>query len=49
MGGRRGRGKSRNIYRGPMDKDKGVGLTMGVGGAGKVNGEKCGTTEIEQQ
>ena len=41
----RGRVKSRNMYKGPMDKDKGgCGLIVGVGGVGqgKVMGEKWG-------
>ena len=52
MGERRGRVKSRNIYKGPMDKDKGGrGLNVGgeVGRAGESNGGKMGTTVTEQQ
>ena len=50
MGERRGRVRSRNMYKGPMDKDDrgGRGLNAGVGGQGR--GEqwgKMGTIVIE--
>ena len=52
MGEIRGRGKPRNRNRGLMDMDSwGVGLTVDLGGdgMGERNGEKSGTTVIEQQ
>ena len=51
MGERSGRVKSRNLHKGPMDKDSGGGLNVG-GGGGSGRGEqwgKMGTTVIEQQ
>ena len=46
MSERRGRVKSRNMYKGPMDKDNGWGgLNVGEVGAGRTgenNGEKGG-------
>ena len=59
MGERQGRVMSRNTYKGPMDKDNRVGGgakegriecgRCGVGRAGESNGEKTGTTVIEQR
>ena len=52
---RRERVKSRNVYKGPMDRDNGGGVgrrlnvEVGVGRAGESNGGKMGTTVIEQQ
>ena len=48
---RRGRVKSRNMYKGPMDTDKGgrKDWMWEVGRTGKSNGGKMGTTVIEQQ
>ena len=48
MGERRGRGKQRNLIRGPMGMDNGGELTVGVGG-GESNGRKGGMTVTEQQ
>ena len=42
-GGKRGKGKSRNMYKGPLDKDSRGRIEfegVGVGGQGKVIGEK---------
>ena len=43
---------SRNMYKGPMDKDNVGGedlrCEVGVGRAGEINGEKVGTNVIEQ-
>ena len=51
MGKRRGRAKSKNMYRGPMGMDTRVGIDcesgMRVGRAGWATG-KCGATVIEQ-
>ena len=49
MGERRGRIKSRNMYKGPMDKDNGGGGRVecgrwGLDGVGESYGEKLGTT-----
>ena len=52
MGERRGRVKSRNKYKGPMDKDSVAGrlyVEEHVGRAGESNGGKLETTVIEQQ
>ena len=52
MGERRGRVQSRNMDKGPMDKDNGGGgLNVGgrVGREGESNGGKMGTTLIQQQ
>ena len=43
---RRGRVKSRNIYKGPTDKDNGEGTVFGSGGLGREeqgrkNGDNC--------
>ena len=50
---RRGRIKSRNIYKGPMDKDNGVRIDCGNGGQGRwseeSNGGKIETTVTGQQ
>ena len=46
MGERRGRVKSRNMYKGPMDKAKGGRIE---GGAGESGGEKMETTVLGQQ
>ena len=53
MGKRRGRGKSRNMHKGPKDKDnRGRGRTeckrWGVGRAGESNGRKTGANVFEQ-
>ena len=54
VGRRRRRVKSRNMYKGPMDKDTRGGGKIecgkwGVDRAGESNGGKMGTTVIEQQ
>ena len=53
VGERRGRVKSRNMYKGPMDKNNGGRrIECGrwtAGRAGESSGEKMGTTVIEQQ
>ena len=52
MGQRRGRVKSRNLYKGPMDQDN-MGriecVRWGMGRAGENNREKMGMTVTEQQ
>ena len=51
-GERRGRVKSRNMYKGPMDKNNGGEedrmWEVGMGRSGESNGRKMGTTVIEQ-
>ena len=52
MGEGRGRVKSRNIYKGPMDKDNGVGIIFGSGdwrGQRTTTGGKVATTVTQQQ
>ena len=53
MGERRGPGKSRNMYKGPMGRDNRVGidcLSGVVGRAGNSNGRKIGNlTTIKKQ
>ena len=53
MGERRRRVKSRNMYKGPMDKDNGEGRIecgrWGCVGQGRVMEEKMGTTVTEYQ
>ena len=48
---RRGRVKSRNMYKGPMDKPKGGEgeVSKWEGRAGESNGGEMGTTVCEQQ
>ena len=48
--GEEGEGSSRNMYEGPIDKDNGEGLNMGIWGwmEGESNGRKMETTIIEQ-
>ena len=53
MGERKGRVKSRNMYKGPMDKDNRVGgiesERWDVGRAGESNGGKMETSVIKKQ
>ena len=50
MGERRGRVKSRNTYKGPMDKDNGVGRGFNVRGRARESngGWEMGTIVTEQ-
>ena len=51
MGGKGGRGKLKNICKGPVDKDNGMRIhwELGVGRAGETSGGENGTIIIEQQ
>ena len=53
MGERKGRVKSRNMYKGPMGKDNGGGGIecgrWGMARAGENNGGNMGTTVIEER
>ena len=48
-GERREKVKSRNMYKGPMDKDNRWGIECGRGQGGESTGGEMGTNVIEQQ